>query len=139
MCNEEKSLRLLAESKSKSIESVQNNVKTELKLLSDQVHKKNVEIDALKKQVIILTIEIWYVIQHYLYNFMLQLDEVNSDLREKNAMFYTLQIESEKVIKELNRMKADITETISQKQLLKEANVRLTAQLEAMVEDSNVS
>jgi len=53
-------------------------------------------------------------------------------------MFYTLQIESEKVIKELNRMKAEISETISQKQLLKEANVRLTAQLEAMVEDSNV-
>lgn len=54
-------------------------------------------------------------------------------------MFYTLQIESEKVIKELNRVKADITETISQKQLLKETNVRLNAQLEAMVEDSNVS
>lgn len=54
-------------------------------------------------------------------------------------MFYTLQIESEKVIKELNKMKAEISETISQKQLLKEANVRLTAQLEAMVEDSNVS
>lgn len=53
-------------------------------------------------------------------------------------MFYTLQIESEKVIKELNKMKAEISETISQKQLLKEANVRLTAQLEAMVEDSNV-
>lgn len=53
-------------------------------------------------------------------------------------MFYTLQIESEKVIKELNRMKAEISEIISQKQLLKEANVRLTAQLEAMVEDSNV-
>jgi len=35
-------------------------------------------------------------------------------------------------------MKAEISETISQKQLLKEANVRLTAQLEAMVEDSNV-
>jgi len=54
-------------------------------------------------------------------------------------MFYTLQIESEKVIKELNKMKAEISETISQKHLLKEANVRLTAQLEAMVEDSNVS
>lgn len=54
-------------------------------------------------------------------------------------MFYTLQIESEKVVKELNRVKADITETISQKQLLKETNVRLNAQLEAMVEDSNVS
>jgi len=53
-------------------------------------------------------------------------------------MFYTLQIESEKVIKELNKMKAEISETISQKQLLKEANVRLTSQLEAMVEDSNV-
>lgn len=36
-------------------------------------------------------------------------------------------------------MKAEISETISQKQLLKETNVRLTAQLNAMVEDSNVS
>jgi len=54
-------------------------------------------------------------------------------------MFYTLQIESEKVTKELNRVRVDISETISQKQLLKEANVRLTAQLEAMIEDSNVS
>lgn len=54
-------------------------------------------------------------------------------------MFYTLQIESEKVMKELNRVKSDITETISQKQLLKETNIRLNAQLEAMVEDSNVS
>lgn len=54
-------------------------------------------------------------------------------------MFYTLQIESEKVVKELNRVKVEISEIISQKQLLKEANIRLTAQLEAMVEDSNVS
>jgi len=50
-----------------------------------------------------------------------------------------LQIESEKIVKESNRIKAEISETISQRQLLKEANVRLTAQLEAMVEDSNVS
>lgn len=54
-------------------------------------------------------------------------------------MFYTLQIESEKVVKELNRVKIEISEIISQKQLLKEANIRLNAQLEAMVEDSNVS
>lgn len=54
-------------------------------------------------------------------------------------MFYTLQIESEKVVKELNRVKTEISEIISQKQLLKEANIRLNAQLEAMVEDSNVS
>lgn len=54
-------------------------------------------------------------------------------------MFYTLQIESEKVVKELNRVKMEISEIISQKQLLKEANIRLNAQLEAMVEDSNVS
>ncbi|KAE9542770.1 hypothetical protein AGLY_002681 [Aphis glycines] len=116
MYNEEKSLRILAESRGKTFESVQDNVKAELKLLTDRVHDKNVEIDTMKKQ----------------------LDEVNSDLRDKSTMFYTLQIESEKVIKELNRMKAEISETISQKQLLKEANVRLTAQLEAMVEDSNV-
>lgn len=64
---------------------------------------------------------------------------MNSTFKEKSAMFYTLQIESEKVIKELNRIKAEITDTISQKQLLKEANVRLTSQLEATVEDSNVS
>lgn len=54
-------------------------------------------------------------------------------------MFYTLQIESEKVVKELNRVKMEISDIISQKQLLKEANIRLTSQLEAMVEDSNVS
>lgn len=54
-------------------------------------------------------------------------------------MFYTLKIESEKVIKELNRFQSEISEIYSQKQLLKEANVRLTAQLETMVEDSNVS
>lgn len=67
------------------------------------------------------------------------MDKVNSDLRDKSTMFYTLQIESEKVVNELKKVKADYTETISQKQLLKEANVRLTSQLEAMVEDSNVS
>ncbi|KAF0705938.1 citron Rho-interacting kinase-like, partial [Aphis craccivora] len=116
MYNEEKSLRILAESREKTFESVQDIVKAELKLLTDRVHDKNVEIDTMKKQ----------------------LDEVNSDLRDKSTMFYTLQIESEKVIKELNRMKAEISDAISQKQLLKEANVRLTAQLEAMVEDSNV-
>lgn len=67
------------------------------------------------------------------------MDEVNSDLREKSTKFYTLQIESEKIIRELNKVKADFTETISQKHLLKEANVRLNSQLEAMIEDSNVS
>lgn len=60
-------------------------------------------------------------------------------MRDKSTTFYTLQIESEKATKELNRVRAEISETITQKQLLKEANVRLTAQLEAMVEDSNVS
>jgi hypothetical protein len=60
-------------------------------------------------------------------------------LRDKSTTFYTLQIESEKATKELNRVKTEISEIITQKQLLKEANVRLTAQLEAMVEDSNVS
>lgn len=60
-------------------------------------------------------------------------------MRDKSTTFYTLQIESEKATKELNRVKAEISEIITQKQLLKEANVRLTAQLEAMVEDSNVS
>lgn len=53
-------------------------------------------------------------------------------------MLHSLQIESEMVVKELNTLKLDMSETISQKQLLKESNVRLTAQLEAMVEDSNV-
>ncbi|MBO8695517.1 hypothetical protein INO35_14175, partial [Staphylococcus aureus] len=38
--NEEKSLRILAESKGKTFESVQDNVKEELKLLSDRVHDK---------------------------------------------------------------------------------------------------
>lgn len=63
---------------------------------------------------------------------------MNTDLRDKSTKFYTLQIESEKFVKELNRIRIELTDTISQKQLLKEANVRLTAQLEAMVEDSNV-
>lgn len=54
-------------------------------------------------------------------------------------MFHTLQIESKNVINELNRVKTEISDVISQKQLLKEANVRLTAQLNAIVEDSNVS
>lgn len=70
--------------------------------------------------------------------YVLQLDEVNTDLRDTSTKFYTLQIESEKLAKELNRVKVEITDTLSQKQLLKEANVRLTSQLEAMVEDSNV-
>lgn len=67
------------------------------------------------------------------------MDKVNSDLRDQSTLYYTLQIESEKIAKESNRVKAEMSETISQRQLLKEANVRLTAQLEAMVEDSNVS
>ncbi|XP_050538665.1 citron Rho-interacting kinase-like [Daktulosphaira vitifoliae] len=114
--NEEKSLRILAESKGKSMDSVQDNLKTELKHLTDQINEKNQEIDSLKKQ----------------------LEELNSNLREKTTMFFTLQVESEKVIKELNRLKTEISENISQKQLLKEANIRLTQQLEATVEDSNV-
>jgi len=56
MFNEEKSLRILAESRGKTMESVQDNVKTELKLLSDQVHDKNIEIDSMKKQVFFLTL-----------------------------------------------------------------------------------
>lgn len=51
MYNEEKSLRLLAESKGKTMESVQDNVKAELKLLTDRVYEKNIEIDSMKKQV----------------------------------------------------------------------------------------
>lgn len=51
MYNEEKSLRLLAESKGKTMESVQGSVKAELKLLTDRVHEKNIEIDSMKKQV----------------------------------------------------------------------------------------
>jgi len=54
MYNEEKSLRILAESRGKTMENVQDNVKTELKLLSDQIHEKNVEIDTIKKQVCLL-------------------------------------------------------------------------------------
>ncbi|XP_050431701.1 citron Rho-interacting kinase-like [Adelges cooleyi] len=116
MYNEEKSLRILAESKGKTIESVQDNVKAEMKLLTDQIHEKNVKIDSLKKQ----------------------LDELTSNLREKSTLFFTLQVESEKVVKELNRLRTEMSENISQKQLLKEANVRLTQQLEATVEDTNV-
>lgn len=51
MYNEEKSLRLLAESRGKTIESVQDNVKAELQLLTDRVNEKNFEIDTMKKQV----------------------------------------------------------------------------------------
>lgn len=51
MFNEEKSFRLLAESRGKTMEGVQNKVKEELKLLTDQVHEKNIEIDSMKKQV----------------------------------------------------------------------------------------
>lgn len=52
MCNEEKSLRILAESKGKSMENVQDNVKAELKLLTDRIHEKNIEIDSMKNQVL---------------------------------------------------------------------------------------
>lgn len=65
--------------------------------------------------------------------------EVNSELREKNTALHTLQIESKNISNELNKVKTEISETISQKHILKEANVRLTAQLNSMVEDSNVS
>lgn len=54
-------------------------------------------------------------------------------------MFHTLQIDFKNSINELSRVNAEMSSTISQKQLLKEANVRLTAQLNAVVEDSNVS
>lgn len=53
MFNEEKSMRILAESRGKSMENVQENIKDELKSLTDRVHEKNVEIDSLKKQVFI--------------------------------------------------------------------------------------
>jgi len=56
MYNEEKSLRILAESRGKTFESVQDNVKEELKLLSDKIHDKNVEIDSMKNQVFILVL-----------------------------------------------------------------------------------
>lgn len=51
MYNEEKSMRILAESRGKTMESVQENVKSELKSLTDKVHEKNIEIDSMKKQV----------------------------------------------------------------------------------------
>lgn len=51
MYNEEKSMRILAESRGKTMESVQDNVKSELKSLTDRVHEKNIEIDSMKKQV----------------------------------------------------------------------------------------
>lgn len=53
-------------------------------------------------------------------------------------MFFTLQINYENTLKELNRFRVEMSDTISQKQLLKEANARLTLQLEAIVKDSNV-
>jgi len=56
MCNEEKSMRILAESRGKTIESVQDNIKTELKSLTDQINEKNGEIDSMKKQVCICLI-----------------------------------------------------------------------------------
>jgi len=64
---------------------------------------------------------------------------MKSNQRDEKILFFTLQIESEKCIRDLNKVKADFTESISQNQLLKDANVRLNSQLEAMVEDSNVS
>lgn len=68
-----------------------------------------------------------------------QLNEVNSNLRDKTIKFFTLLIEYEKVVKELNKIKSDFTATLSQKQMFKDSNVRLNSQLKAMVEDSNVS
>lgn len=53
MYNEEKSMRILAESRGKTIESVQDNVKAELKSLTDQINEKNGEIDSMKNQVCI--------------------------------------------------------------------------------------
>lgn len=64
---------------------------------------------------------------------------MNSELRDKCTKFHTLQTESKNINNELIRIKSEISETISQKHLLKEANVRLTVQLKSMVEDSNVS
>lgn len=54
MFNEEKSLRILAESRAKTIENVKDNVTTELKLLADQINEKNAEIDSMKIQVFAL-------------------------------------------------------------------------------------
>lgn len=51
MFNEEKSMRILAESRGKTMESVKDNVSSELKLLTDQIHDKNIKIDLIKKQV----------------------------------------------------------------------------------------
>lgn len=56
MFNEEKSMRILAESRGKTVENVKNNITTELKLLTDQIHEKNVEIDLMKKQVFALSL-----------------------------------------------------------------------------------
>lgn len=62
MYNEEKSLRFLAESRGKTIENVQDNVKAELKLLTDRVHEKNVEIDTIKKQVPTQLVQLWCIL-----------------------------------------------------------------------------
>lgn len=53
MYNEEKSMRILAESRGKTFESAQDSVKTELKSLTDQINEKNGEIDSIKKQVLV--------------------------------------------------------------------------------------
>ncbi|XP_050433505.1 citron Rho-interacting kinase-like isoform X2 [Adelges cooleyi] len=116
LSNEEKSLRILAENKAKMMNSVNDNMKEELNLLTDQNVKINVEIDSLKKQ----------------------LEESDSSVREKSTLVFTLQDEFEKVVNELDRVKSDLSATISQKQLLKEANIRLTQRLEETVEDTKV-
>lgn len=56
--NKEKSLQLLAESKSQTVENVQDNVKADLKLLNNQVREKNIEIASMKDKVIQLPIKL---------------------------------------------------------------------------------
>jgi len=52
MYNKDKNLRLLAESRGKAIESVQDNIEeVDLRLLTNRIHEKNIEIDKMTKQV----------------------------------------------------------------------------------------
>lgn len=71
MYNEEKSLRLLAESKGKTIEGIKDNIKTELKTLTDRVHEKNIEIDTMKNQVINLVVVNYYSITYSKFNYII--------------------------------------------------------------------
>lgn len=108
--------------------------------LIDQDYEKNLEIDLIKGQVFFqmkIVFDIFKLFFIYIYIYI-QLDELNTELKDKSTMFFTLQINFENAVKELNRIKVEMSDTISQKQQLKEANARLTLQLEAVIEDSNV-